>query len=200
MKKIILLLSTLIISFLIGWLLHPIYGYFIAFLSIIFYLLNSKLKKNIRYINKDLIHFMEDPRRNFDTLIIGQPLLPNDKIEGNSRLTFTHNKRSLFASYLYLIHNYSYLREDGKAKVYIIISNMQDSMSFTIFDIYSFHRVIKMRLKVNSILINRLPILFYFKKFNGSLFFLDQEKIDLKERIETFCRERNLNLTFIYHK
>lgn len=143
---------------------------------------------------------MEDPRRNFDTLIIGQPLLPNDKIEGNSRLTFTHNKRSLFASYLYLIHNYSYLREDGKAKVYIIISNMQDSMSFTIFDIYSFHRVIKMRLKVNSILINRLPILFYFKKFNGSLFFLDQEKIDLKERIETFCRERNLNLTFIYHK
>lgn len=200
MKKIILILSTLIISFLIGWLLHPIYGCFIAFLSIIFYLLNSTLKKYITYVNKDLIHFMEDSRRNFDTLIIGQPLLPNDKIEGNSRLTFTHNKRSLFASYLYLIHNYSYLREDGKAKVYIIISNLQDSMSFTIFDIYSFHRVIKMRLKVNSIFINRLPILFYFKKFNGSLFFLDQEKIDLKDRIETFCRERNLNLTFIYHK
>ena len=72
--------------------------------------------------NSNRINFMKDKRRNFDTIIIGKRPYKDKGIQREtvSILNLTNKRRSFFASYLILIHYYSYLREDGKGIIYII--------------------------------------------------------------------------------
>ena len=158
---------------------------------------NELMKKYIRKENATTIDFMSDSRRNFDALVIGHPLRPENKrrIKGDMVLYFTRKHRTLFASYLYLIHQYSYLREDGKGTIYIVSPPTDRQTYASLIDVYSFHPVVKKRLNVANSL--RFPILFYLRKFREKQFFVDGKDIPIRERIEIFCKERNLKLEFI---
>ena len=163
------------------------------------WLSNKLLKRHIRLTNCEKIDYMNDKRRNFDAIVIGLPLndIDQSKIKGKSILSFTHPKRTLFASYLFLIHQYSYLREDGKGTIYISsLSDTHEEQNYvTIMDVYNFHPVINKRLNVGLSL--RYPIFFYRKKFHARKFFRDGNKISIKERMIDFCKERGINIEFL---
>lgn len=166
-------------------------------LCLIGYGTNKLLKRKIGIANKDMIDFMHDTRRNFDKLIIGDVTKAAIENPSNS-LCFIHCGRTLFASYLYLIHFYSYLREDGDGKVYIYYSNKtRYKMYVSIFDILVFHRVVRMRFKASSTLIDRYPLLFYFKKFRNKHYFVDKKEISIEDRIQDFCKLRNIKVELI---
>lgn len=166
-------------------------------LFLVGYCANKLLKRKIGIVNRDIIDFMHDVRRNFDKLIIGDEIKSARENLSNS-LCFMHSGRTLFASYLYLIHFYSYLREDGDGKVYIYFSNKtRNKMYVSIFDILVFHRVVRMRFKASSILIDRYPLLFYFKKFRNEHYFVDKREMPIEDRIQEFCKLRNIKVKLI---
>lgn len=200
-KKIIFAFITLIVTISIAYLINIWIGVVFIGIIISFYFINRYFKYKIHIINKDIINFMTDTRRDFDVLVIGKPLKNNPKeLTQKKVLTFTHKKRTLFASYLYLIHNFSYLKEDGNGTVYILSDGDEDKNLnknyVTIFDLLSYHKVIRMKLKADSPFITRFPIIFYFKKFKNKEFFIE-ENISLRNRIKTFCEERNLKVKII---
>lgn len=200
MKRLISLSILLVLATYIYYVTNLVV--FVSFLLVAScgYFHNKLLKKHIRKANKNVIDFMCDSHRNFDAIIIGQPLTHESmmKIKGKNVLTFTHKKRTLFASYLFLIHQYSYLREDGQGVIYIVLSEKDTDKELyaTIYDVCCFHPVIKKKLNVGVAL--KYPILFYYKKFRAKDFFVDNNDISIRERISRFCLERNLNIEFIY--
>ena len=153
--------------------------------------------RKIKLINKDVLDFMHDARRNFDKLIIGD----GRYVPGNDSpksLTFVDSGRTLLASYLYLIHFYSYLRDDGEGKVYVYASlKNKDNMSVSIFDIFAFHRVIRMRLNATSPIIDSFPIFFLLKKFRNKHYFIDSNNLSIEDRIIEFCKLRNIKVELI---
>lgn len=166
-------------------------------LCLIGYGTNKLLKRKIEIANKDMIDFMHDSRRNFDKLIIGDATKAVIENSSNS-LCFIHSGRTLFASYLYLIHFFSFLREDGYGKVYIYFSNKtRNKMYVSIFDILVFHRVVRMRFKASSTLIDRYPLLFYLKKFRNEHYFVDKREMSIEDRIQEFCKLRNIKVELI---
>lgn len=189
------------IIFLIGLLCICIINITIAVallvISIIGYVSNKMLMRKIKLINKDVLDFMHDARRNFDKLIIGD----GRYVPGNDSpksLTFVDSGRTLLASYLYLIHFYSYLRDDGEGKVYVYASlKNKDNMSVSIFDIFAFHRVIRMRLNATSPIIDSFPIFFLLKKFRNKHYFIDSNNLSIEDRIIEFCKLRNIKVELI---
>lgn len=189
------------IIFLIGLLCICIINITIAvallIIGIIGYVSNKMLMHKIKLINKDVLDFMHDSRRSFDKLIIGD----GRYVTGNDSpksLTFVDSGRTLFASYLYLIHFYSYLRDDGEGKVYVYVSlKNKDNMSVSIFDIFAFHRVIRMRLNATSSIIDSFPIFFLLKKFRNKHYFIDSKKLSVEDRIIEFCKLRNIKVELI---
>ena len=198
--KKLLALSTIII---LGIIIYGIFNItilciYIA-LTILSYIINNLLKRKIIASNKCLINFMIDNHRNYDAIIIGKPLKSENRylIKEKNILSFIDSRRTLFASYIYLIHQYSYLREDGKGKVYIITSNkdIENNYYATITDVYSFHPVIKRKFNVGYSL--KFPLLYFYKKYRCNDFFVNDTNISLEERIAKFCHERNLKLEII---
>lgn len=189
------------IIFLIGLLCICIINITIAvallIISIIGYVSNKMLMRKIKLINKDVLDFMHDARRNFDKLIIGD----GRYVPGNDSpksLTFVDSGRTLLASYLYLIHFYSYLRDDGEGKVYVYASlKNKDNMSVSIYDIFAFHRVIRMRLNATSPIIDSFPIFFLLKKFRNKHYFIDSNNLSIEDRIIEFCKLRNIKVELI---
>lgn len=167
----------------------------ILFLGIVYF----ANKYFLSHLNNSRINFMKDKRRNFDTIIIGRPSEKENRIQTNTTdvLNLTNRKRSLFASYLFLIHYYSFLREDGKGMIYIIKNRKEEENYITIYDWVHFHSVIKSRLKLNNRFINRIPLLFCCRKFKIKDFFIDKKGLSLEKRILTFCQERQLNIKII---
>lgn len=162
----------------------------------IFYLTNKSFQSKLK---NNCINFMQDKRRNFDIIIIGKPLRKNSSIQIDSTKTLylTNRKRSLFASYLILLHYYSYLREDGKGIIYIIRKKDEEKNYITIYDWIYFHPVIKSRLKMSNKLLYKIPLLYCYKKFKINNFFIDKKNTSLENRIYTFCQERYLNVKII---
>ena len=196
-KKIIFAFITLIATISIAYFINIWIGIVFICIIISLYSINRYFKYRIHIVNKDIINFMTDTKRDFDVLIIGKPLKNKPEDLRNKRiLTFTHKKRTLFASYLYLIHNFSYLKEDGNGIVYILSDKDENKNHVTIFDLLSYHKVIRMKLKADSSFITRFPIFFYFKKFKNKEFFIE-ENIPLRNRIKTFCEERNIKVKII---
>lgn len=199
MKKFLVLLIIIIL----GLPIYVIFNFTIlsiyTILVMLIFIINELLKRYIKVANKCLINFMNDSHRNYDAIIIGRPLKSENrsKIKEKNILSFIDRRRTLFASYIYLIHQYSYLREDGKGKVYIVISDkdVDNSCYVTITDIYSFHPVIKGKFNVRYSL--KFPLLFFYKKYRCSDFFVNDIYISLEERIIRFCHERNLKLEII---
>lgn len=172
-----------------------------VFLIISLYNCNKLLKIYIRNVNDENIEYMVDARRNFDAIVIGEPLKGEaiKRVKGTSILSFTRHNRTLFASYIFLIHQYSYLREDGEGVIYIVSptnGNNEKEMYVKIIDAWSFHPVIKKRLNITLAL--QYPLFTFWKKFYVKNFFLDDEKISLKNRIIMFCQERGIKVEFIY--
>lgn len=199
-KKILILVITLLIAFFLGYFVKIYLSIFFVLTLIFAYVINRQVKRTIYCANRNIIDFMRDSQRNFDILIIGKKGINKKfKFDKESKiLNLTQKKRSLFASYLFLIHNYSYLREDGKGTVYIATDNIHDNrLTVTIFDIFSFHPVIKMKLNAASSLIETFPVLYYFKKIRNKDFFTDGANVSIKERIDSFCKARNLNIIYI---
>lgn len=196
LKQFLLLFVVILFVFLI----NIIAGFIVFVLLCIFYVCNRNVKNKIQKVNTDSIDFMNDKRRNFDALIIGNSESHSlDAFKDMRYLCFIRHGQTLFASYLYLIHYYSYLREDGLGTVFILGSHpcTESEMHATVFDIASFHRVIKMRLKASSPLITKLPLIFLWKKFDGRSFFVDDKHLSMEDRIKVFCAERNLKVIFI---
>lgn len=168
-------------------------------LIILLFIINKLIKRKIRLANKCLIDFMLDNHRNYDAIVIGRPIKSENRnlIKEKNILSFIDSRRTLFASYIYLIHQYSYLREDGKGKVYIITSNkdIENNYYATITDVYSFHPVIKRKFNVGYSL--KFPLLYFYKKYRCNDFFVNDTNISLEERIAKFCYERNLKLEII---
>lgn len=200
MKKFIFILILLLSAACICYATKFVEFSVFLLIIIIGLIINSIIILHLRKANKNNINFMMDSRRNFDAIVIGQPLTKGSikKIKGDKVLYFTHKKRTLFASYLFLIHQYSYLREDGLGTIYINSSKDKENNELyaTIYDVYSFHPIIKNKLGVGLAL--KFPIIFYYKKFRSKDFFIDNKYIPIKERILQFCLERNLNIEFIY--
>lgn len=164
-------------------------------LSICFIMLNIMAGRSVNKIKKaQRIDYLNDKRRDFDTIVIGKPM---DLEEISSKvLYFTHERRTLFSSYLFLIHNYSYLREDGEGLIIINTKDMECEDNYiTIFDYKCFHPVINMKLGLNPRLLNAVPLVYFFKKFRANNFFGKQT--DLMELMTIFCKERNLKIQFI---
>lgn len=200
MKRILLIILYITLTLLIYLLFNTFISILFAFLAIGIYFSNRLLKKYIRDANYENIKYMVDSRRNFDAIVIGQPLTGEGvkKVKGTSILSFTRHNRTLFASYLFLIHQYSYLREDGKGIIYIVSSSndaTEKEMYVTIIDAWSFHPVIKKRLNVTWAL--RYPLFSYWKKFYAKNFFVDKGKMPLQNRIILFCKERGIKVEFI---
>ena len=197
MKRIrlisIALMAFAIFSFSLEW---NVLGCILVtlFLTII---LNGLLRKYISKANASIINFMNDNQRNFDAIVIGQPISPYNqrKVSGKRILYLTHKGRTIFASYLFLIHQYSYLREDGKGIVYIVSSTNDQRMYARLVDVYSFHPVTKNRLNVGRAL--NYPILFWMRRFGTSQYFIDGKDTPIRKRIEQFCKERKIKVEFI---
>lgn len=164
-------------------------------LIISFLLLNMMVARAVNRIKKtQRIDYLNDKRRDFDILVIGKPMELEEN--GSKVLYFTHERRTLFSSYLFLIHNYSYLREDGKGLIIINTRDMECEYNYiTVFDYKCFHPVINMKLGLNTRLLNAVPFAFYFKKFRAYNFF--DKQTDLREIMTNFCKERNLKIQFI---
>lgn len=165
---------------------------------LIVYLINKRFIFELNK-NSNRINFMKDKRRNFDTIIIGRRPYKNKGIQTDtvSILNLTNRRRSFFASYLILIHYYSFLREDGKGIIYIIKNKKNEENYITIYDWIHFHSVIKSKLKLNNQIINRFPLFFCYWKFKVKDFFIDKADLSIEERIFIFCQERNLNFKII---
>lgn len=164
-------------------------------LSICFLLLNTMVSWDVNRIKKtQRIDYLNDKRRDFDILVIGKPMvLAND---GSKVLYFTHERRTLLSSYLFLIHNFSYLREDGEGLIIINTKDMECEDNYiTIFDYKCFHPVINMKFGLNTRLLNAVPLLYCFRKFRASNYF--EKHIDLMSVMTDFCKERNLKIQFI---
>lgn len=189
----IALMTFSIFSFGLEW--NILGGIFVILLLAV--ILNGLLRKYISKANASIINFMKDNQRNFDAIVIGQPIAPcnQKRVTGKRILYFTHKGRTIFASYLFLIHQYSYLREDGNGIVYIVSSTRDKRMYARLVDVYSFHPVIKSRLKVGWSL--NYPILFWARNFGTRHYFIDGKDIPLRDRIEQFCRERKIRVEFI---
>lgn len=198
MKKTIKVLLSFL-SLIIAIYCIQIDLYWIATILVGIWILYFMNKRFVSELNNNCINFMRDKRRNFDTIIIGKPPRKEKEISTNTinLLKLTNTKRSFFASYLILIHYYSYLREDGKGIIYIFKSKKNEENYVTIYDWIHFHPVIKSKLKLNNQIINRLPLFFYFRKFKVKDFFIDKADLSIEERILIFCQERNLNIKII---
>ena len=175
--------------------MHPVPD--ISYKPSVLIILNGLLLRHICKANASIINFMNDNRRNFDAIVIGQPIAPSNqkKIIGKKILYLTHKGRTAFASYLFLIHQYSYLREDGNGIVYIVSSTSDQRMYARLVDVYSFHPVIKSRLNVGRAL--DCPILSWMRKFGTRHYFIDGKNTPIRERIEQFCDERKIRVEFI---
>ena len=106
----IIIIGGLIIYFIFNVIFLSIY----VALLILLFIINKLLKRYIIVANQCLINFMNDNHRNYDAIVIGKPLKSKNKnrIKETNILSFIDRRRTLFASYIYLIHQYSYLRED----------------------------------------------------------------------------------------
>lgn len=195
-----LALSIIIIGGLIIYLIFNVIflSIYVALLILLF-IINKLLKRYIIVANQCLINFMNDNHRNYDAIVIGRPLKSENRnlIKEKNILSFIDSRRTLFASYIYLIHQYSYLREDGKGKVYIITSNkdVDNNYYVTLTDVYSFHPVIKRKFNVKYSL--NFPLLYFYKKYRCNDLFVNDTYMSLEERIVKFCHERNLKLEII---
>lgn len=191
--------GTVLVAFFCICMLNVVYFYCVpsCMVCVIGYASNKVLRKKIRLANKNIIDFMNDSRRNFDNLILGDTRLA--LVEDSSKsLYFVHRGRTLFASYLYLIHYFSYLRDDGEGKVYVYSSQSdEDSMYVSIFDIFAYHRLVRMRLNATSQMIDRFPLFFYFKRFRNIHYFIDGRKLSVEDRIIEFCNLRNIKVELI---
>lgn len=201
MKKTIKVL-LLFLSLITAVYCVQIHLYWIATIILailIVYFINKGFISELNNNNNNRTNFMKDKRRNFDTIIIGRYPYKDKGILTNtvSVLNLTNRRRSLFASYLILIHYYSYLREDGKGIIYIIKSKKNEENYITIYDWIHFHPVIKSRLKLNNQIIYRFPLLFCYWKFKVKDFFIDRADFSIEERILIFCQERNLKFKII---
>lgn len=186
---------ALVVAFVLYLVTNIIVGFVFILTIVLLWFINWILKKQLSQVNQRPIR----KERNFDALVIGLPINKEleRKIQGQRILSFTHQHRSLFASYLYLIHQYSYLKESGNGKIYIVCSNSEKSQNdASLCDVYNLHPVIIKRLNANFV--KQFPILYLLRKFHSNDYFIDGSKIPIKERIISFCMERKINLEFVY--
>lgn len=158
-------------------------------------LLRKKIKQEASFQN---ISFMKDNRRHFDAIVIGKPVKNSSSLPQNTLFYVNHN-RSIFASYLFLIHFYSYLKEDGKGVIYLNNINTSDTNFVTIWDLKFLHPVVlNYQLGLRNLkMINRFPLIFIFHHFDVHNYLKEHHFSNTNDRIKTFCEERNLNYKFV---
>lgn len=158
------------------------------------FLVNQFLKNRLyRNYSRQTIFYMKDTRRNFDKLIIGDVKKTRNN---SSELVLSEKRMSLFSCYLYLIHYYSYLKEEG-GEVILCPSNNK-KFEVTLQDLYYFHPVIRERLGVHNFYTRiRYPIIFIHKKIDGSQYNTIFLRDNLEDSINVFCKERNITIKIL---
>lgn len=166
---------------------------FISFVSL--YLLNRYEKIKITDFKREkCIDFMSDKRRNFDLIKIGLPFVSDSENERKLVLDITSQNQSIFATYLFLIHNFSYLSEDSGSQIEIKL-NRDSRIRISLSEISCFHIVTLKSLGIKNLyLLENFPIIYYIfpLKVNYNIF-----EEDIKNKIDKFCVERKINFKFI---
>lgn len=163
----------------------------ILILTILYYL-NKHVKRKITSFRRRMcIDFMNDNRRNFDIIKIGTPFILDPEYSGKQILDLTSNNQSITSSYLFLIHNYSYLAENRETKILLNPNNRNKKIN--IYELFCFHPVVQRQLCGKILYIIQLfPLSFEVFSLCGMI----NGRYNLAQ-LEDFCKNRNINFRTI---
>lgn len=159
------------------------------------YYLNKHIKRKVTNFRKRMcIDFMNDNRRNFDLIKIGMPFVSGSEKFGKSVLDLTSQNQSMLATYLFLIHNFSYLSEDSDSQIEIKL-NLDSRNRISLSEISCFHIVLLKSLGIKNLYwLYNFPIIYRFVPLRVNYNLSEQ---DIKNQISKFCVDRNINFKYI---
>jgi len=156
-------------------------------------------KRLLNKIKSYKFHLLEDEKRNFDILVIGD----NYNVELVNKNVYKNclKYRSLYSSYLILRERFSLLREDGEGVVFIV-ARKNNVTGISPIDYINFHQITCKRLNCTPNRFRRkFPIASYVIWYLKQIFSMKKPNKmtweELAMRINSFCNERNIIVEII---